>query len=195
MISALKRRNPPNPSSFQSTTASRQWTGYRRRTRTPWMHCTGSKPPTRTSLLRTLTIPDAFWWESAGGNIAYNAGLRAATEGWYWFSRFSVGPRGPHRRWARLANDLALPLISSIRIQRFMVGHRLWMEGCDGDLLVNRRVGFEKFLEEKGVHVEGHFFRGGYHGVFLSDPSMENNLYHLFIQIQKWMVHKQRLSK
>lgn len=66
-----------------------------------------------------------------------------------------------------------------------MVGHRLWMEGCDGDLLVNRQVGFEKFLEEKGVHVEGHFFRGGYHGVFLSDPSMENNLYHLFIQIQK----------
>ncbi|XP_020205122.1 carboxylesterase 1 [Cajanus cajan] len=152
---------------------------------------------------------------SAGGNIAYNAGLRAAAEvdqikpvviqGLILIHPFFGGvKRTPSE--LRLAHNLELPLfatdlawklslpIGANRDHEFSnptvhggspaleqirgLGWRVVVFGCDGDLLVDRQVGFTKLVEEKGVHVVGQFFRGGYHGIFIQDPSMAKKVYH-----------------
>ncbi|KAK7343640.1 hypothetical protein VNO77_12546 [Canavalia gladiata] len=156
--------------------------------------------------------------ESAGGNIAYNAGLRAAAEadsikpvriqGLILVQPFFGGTQRTQSE-LRLANNLALPLFvtdlmwklslplgvdrdyeysnpkvnggSPVLNEMRALGWTVVVFGCYGDLLVDRQRELVKLVEDKGVTVVGHFFPGGWHGMFVGDPSVAGKLYQLLL--------------
>ncbi|KAJ1423879.1 Alpha/Beta hydrolase fold [Sesbania bispinosa] len=90
--------------------------------------------------------------ESAGGNIAYFAGLGADRDHEYSNPTVNGGAK----------------VLDKIKL----LGWKVAVFGCHGDPLVDRQVELVKLLEKKGVHVVGHFYDGGRHGIFVGDPSM-----------------------
>ncbi|KAK7855141.1 carboxylesterase 1-like [Quercus suber] len=145
---------------------------------------------------------------SAGGNIAYHAGLRVAAEadhlgplkirGLILQQPFFGGTQRSDSE-LRLVNDPMLPLCvtdlmwelslpigvdcdheycnptvaggSKLLEKIRLLGWKVLVTGCDGDLLFDRQVELVKLLEEHGVHVVGHFGVGGCHGVDFHDSS------------------------
>lgn len=156
--------------------------------------------------------------ESAGGNIAYNAALRAAAEvyhikpiqikGVVLIQPFFGGTqRTPSE--VRLAEDKTIPLpitdlmwnlslpVGADRDHEYSnpmlqgggdakildeiraLGWRVAVFGCQGDPLVDRDSDLVKLLHAKGIHVVGKFYEGGRHGIFIGDPSMSQQVFHL----------------
>ncbi|XP_027366700.1 carboxylesterase 1-like [Abrus precatorius] len=152
--------------------------------------------------------------ESAGGNIAYNVGLRAAAklyqieplkiQGLILIQPFFGGTKRTPSEM-RLAEDGTLPLaitdllwnlslprganrdykysnpmakggakvLNRIRV----LGWSVEVFGCEGDPLVDREKELVELLHRKGVSVEGKFYEGGRHGIFVGDPSMSQKVY------------------
>jgi acetyl esterase/lipase len=52
-----------------------------------------------------------------------------------------------------------------------VLGLRYFVSCCDGDPLFDHQVELVKMLEQKGVHVAGHFGVGDFHGVEYDDPT------------------------
>ncbi|KAH7537945.1 hypothetical protein FEM48_Zijuj03G0146700 [Ziziphus jujuba var. spinosa] len=145
---------------------------------------------------------------SAGANIAYHAGLRAAMEvdkleplkikGLILQQPFFGGTQRTESEM-RLVNDPYLPVCSSdlmwelslpigvdrdheycnatvgggseVLNQIRLLGWRIFVNGWDGDQLIDRQTELVKMLESKNVKVVGHFREGGYHGADMEPPN------------------------
>ncbi|KAJ1402537.1 Alpha/Beta hydrolase fold [Sesbania bispinosa] len=155
--------------------------------------------------------------ESAGGNIAYFAGLRAAAEvdyikpvnirGLVLIQPFFGGTKRTQSELRLGEQYWNLPLVATDAMWNLslpvgadrdheysnptvnggakvldkikLLGWKVAVFGCHGDPLVDRQVELVKLLEKKGVHVVGHFYDGGRHGIFVGDPSMSIKVFDL----------------
>ncbi|KAL6124346.1 hypothetical protein ACLB2K_076859 [Fragaria x ananassa] len=114
---------------------------------------------------------------SAGGNIAYHAGLRASdmnlspvkNQGLILHQPYFGGVR-------RTESEISNPLINGGdgRIRRLP---RCLVCGYGGDPLVDRQKELAGLLESRGVHVTAQFKEGGFHGVDVFDPNKAEALY------------------
>ncbi|KAK4837613.1 hypothetical protein QYF36_006922 [Acer negundo] len=105
---------------------------------------------------------------SAGGNIAYHAGLRGALEVDNLLPiKIQVGADRNHEYSNPTVEDGTLRVLDQIK----RLGWQVMVTGCDGDPLIDRQIEVVKLMEEKGVKVMSHFALGGFHGVEFTDPS------------------------
>ncbi|XP_050263622.1 carboxylesterase 1-like isoform X1 [Quercus robur] len=149
---------------------------------------------------------------SAGGNIAYHAGLRAATEidkleplvirGLILLQPYFGGSQRTQSELrdndpilplsvCDLMWELSLPIVDrdheycnpkvgdgpQLLEKIKLLGWKVLVVGCDGDILFEHQIELVKLMREKGVSVVSQFGDGGYHGIDMFEPAKTKALH------------------